>query len=392
MIEKDAFISANRCNTTVVEGELMNQRDRTYGNMKMGVPWLSVIIPVYNAEGYLPKCLDSIRRQSFIDYEVILVDDGSTDESSKICMSYQKTDPRFLYYEKENGGSFRARVFGAEKAKGKYITFCDADDYYCTDHAFSKMFKEVTESDCEVLQFGFCKKFNHIKQKVQLVDQTINVTGEEYLDNEYPKLLCSSWEESHITPNVWNKVYRRDLTNSLPNSDKTEKVFWGDDLIMNLHMLESCRDIRFIPDVLYNYRQLSGDTKKFSLSTMNDLNIIKQYQTQFLENYNGNAKERIIRNMHGETAGWLFYYVRQAISHIEEDKLRNLIQKTLKLKAFVLSRQYFLENTEEKWDAVNLLREAKADDYLTKAKEYNNKERSVKETVIAVLKTIYRNI
>ena len=94
---------------------------------------ISIIVPVYNAEEYLSRCLDSILEQDMTSYEVILVDDGSTDSSSLICDRYSATDPRFRTIHKPNGGVSSARNAGLNLAKGEYLMFVDSDDYIADD-------------------------------------------------------------------------------------------------------------------------------------------------------------------------------------------------------------------------------------------------------------------
>ena len=94
--------------------------------------WLSIIVAVYNGEKYLDECLRSISSQSFDDFEVIMVDDGSTDSTAGICQEYCLNDNRFHYYRIENNGVFHARIFGAKFARGRFFMFCDADDYYAS--------------------------------------------------------------------------------------------------------------------------------------------------------------------------------------------------------------------------------------------------------------------
>lgn len=89
---------------------------------------ISVILPIYNVENYLRQCLDSIIEQTFHNLEILLVNDGSTDGSGKICQEYLKKDSRIRYFEKENGGLSDARNYGIERAQGEYITFIDSDD------------------------------------------------------------------------------------------------------------------------------------------------------------------------------------------------------------------------------------------------------------------------
>lgn len=94
---------------------------------------ISVIVPVYNVEKYLPKCLESIINQTYKNLEIILVDDGSTDNSAKICNEYAKNDNRIKVYYKANGGQGSARNYGMKIAKGEFVTFIDSDDYIAED-------------------------------------------------------------------------------------------------------------------------------------------------------------------------------------------------------------------------------------------------------------------
>ena len=108
-------------------------------------PFFSIIIPIYNTEKYLNRCLASIRSQLFTDYEVILVDDGSTDSSPAICQNYAAKDNRYRYVRKENGGAFHARRFGADFALGNYVLFMDADDFYTREDALSILHRELKD-------------------------------------------------------------------------------------------------------------------------------------------------------------------------------------------------------------------------------------------------------
>lgn len=354
-------------------------------------PWLSVIIPIYNAEKYLRKCLDSIAVQNYTNFEVLLIDDGSVDASPEICQSYLRNDARFQYIRKENGGAYQSRIYGAERASGTYITFCDADDFYAHKDAFARLHEETANANCSAMQFGFVKKYNHLSRKGTGVNTPLDIDRKSFLAHEYPKLLCSFWEGSHLTPSTCNKVYHRSLIPNLPASESAEKVFWGDDLIMNLHLLSTCESFRFIPDTLYCYRQLSGGTSSFSKQTMRDLDNIKKYQLQFLESYQGGSTERIRNTLFSEIAGWFFVYVQQALDHLNEAELIALINDTFQYPRFMLAKEYFMSKPEENWDAVNLLRKEDAHEYIQRAKKYHNK-RSIKNAIRKILKRIYASI
>lgn len=126
-------------------------------------PQISVIIPVYNAEKTLNRCLNSIIAQDFKDFEVLLVDDGSTDDSGKICDEYAAKDDRFKVFHKKNGGASSARNIGLDNAKGEYITFCDADDY--TEANWLDVFiSNIKDYDIVVSSFNQIEKKYRIKE------------------------------------------------------------------------------------------------------------------------------------------------------------------------------------------------------------------------------------
>lgn len=355
-------------------------------------PWLSVVIPVYNAvEKYFRKCIDSILNQSFKDFELLLIDDGSTDNTSDICKGYELKDNRVRYINKENGGPFQTRLFGAEHACGRYITFCDADDFYIHKDVFLLFNNKLSEERYSVLQFGFIHKFNHMKLKKSMCKTPIYVNRELFLSQEYPVLLCSYWEPAHLTTNTCNKVYHRKLFANLPASNSVGKIFWGEDLVLNLHLLKDCESCCFIPDALYCYRIFSGGTKKFSLSVMDDVDNIKNIQLSFLKEYDGASKEIMERNLFAEVAGWFFCYIQQAVDYLDDEQLISLINKTIKLPHFELARNYFVNVNNENWEAVNLLRKADAKEYIIKAKEAK-KANKLKAGFKGIIKKIYTSI
>ena len=359
-------------------------------NRRFDKPWLSIIIPVYNAEKYLQECLDSILKQTFLNFEVILVDDGSVDGSLTICKEYASKDDRVKYYTKENKGAYQTRIYGAEKAIGEYITFCDADDYYTTKNAFDILHTELLNGDYSAIQFGYSKKYNHLKKNVKPIEKATSVDEKMFIENEYPKLLCSFWDDSHLNTNVCTKVYHKNLLENLPDSNSAERIFWGDDLILNLHLLSTCKKFRIIPDTLYSYRQFSGSTNKFSLKTMEDLDNIKKYQLSYLDKYDGPNKDKIKSILFSEIAGWFFIYVQQALNHLNENEVRVLVESTLQLPRFLKAEQYYVNNAEN-WEAVNLLRKCDVELYINKANEYS-KRQTFKNKVKDILKKIYVSI
>lgn len=118
------------------------------------MPQLSIIIPVYNTEKYLHRCIDSVLLQSFTDYELLLIDDGSTDGSGTICDEYAAKNARIRVFHKENGGVSSARNLGLDKANGEWILFADADDFYYNGNILQELSAAIDQNpSCELLYF-----------------------------------------------------------------------------------------------------------------------------------------------------------------------------------------------------------------------------------------------
>ena len=123
------------------------------------MPKISVIVPVYNVEKYLRKCIESILNQTFREFELILVDDGSTDSSGKICDEYALKDSRIKVIHKENGGASSARNAGLDVAKGEYIGFVDSDDWIEMD-MYGELYRLIKENNTDISVCGI----NNIKR------------------------------------------------------------------------------------------------------------------------------------------------------------------------------------------------------------------------------------
>ncbi|MGZ5509828.1 MAG: glycosyltransferase [Nitrososphaeraceae archaeon] len=163
---------------------------------------ISIIIPVYNGVKYLPKCIDSVLNQTYKNLEIILVDDGSTDESGKICDTYSLKDKRIKVIHKENGGVSDARNVGLKVATGKYIGFIDHDDFIESD-MYEILLKTLYAYDADIVQ---CASY-------KIIDKKIN--PEHYSGTVEQFDVTSALEESirvrSFSHSVWNKLYKKDL-------------------------------------------------------------------------------------------------------------------------------------------------------------------------------------
>ena len=172
--------------------------------------FFSVIVPIYRVEKYLKRCIDSVLAQSFSDYELILVDDGSPDGCPAICDAYAKEDERIRVIHKENGGLVSARKAGILVAQGEYIFHLDSDDAI-TEHALQKAYEIVMDTHADIVSFSY-----QIYKNGEISEPIHDYVPEGLYDKKkmetelYPKLLSDENME-HLFYFVWGKAYRRSL-------------------------------------------------------------------------------------------------------------------------------------------------------------------------------------
>lgn len=126
---------------------------------------ISIIIPVYNASKHIKRCLDSILSQTFCDIQIILVDDGSFDNSGKIIDEHLLKTGKILIAHTTNNGPLSARSTGINLSSGLFFTFCDADDYYCTKHSLQYMYDAIVSNACDAVQFNSYIKYRFFRKK-----------------------------------------------------------------------------------------------------------------------------------------------------------------------------------------------------------------------------------
>ena len=169
-------------------------------------PKFTVIIPVYNVAAYLSKCINSVLKQDFKQYEVILIDDGSTDESGKICDEFAKQDNRIVVIHQKNKGLSAARNMGIENAKGEYILFLDSDDYWRDSSALNIIYSRLSVSNADILSFNYMKFCDDIferpyfRQDNDMPLDELEKNSLEYQVNNDLWIACA-----------WNKVIKREL-------------------------------------------------------------------------------------------------------------------------------------------------------------------------------------
>lgn len=206
---------------------------------------ISIIIPVYNAERYLKKCIESILTQTYEKIEVILIDDGSKDNSGKICDEYATKDGRIRVIHKKNAGVSAARNTGIENAQGEFIAFVDSDDWL-EKNSLEILHKEITEQNADIVAGTFVK----IREKGAVKH---NLKSGIYKDGRIAESIIDLME--FLWGTVWAKLFRRDII-------ANEKILFnpeipmGEDTLFLMKYMQFCKKIILKDELVYNYNCL----------------------------------------------------------------------------------------------------------------------------------------
>ncbi len=233
---------------------------------------VSIIVPVYNVESYLAKCLDSCINQNFTDMEIVCVNDGSTDSSVEILQAYSKFDSRIKIINKKNGGLSSARNAGIAEAIGKYLMFVDSDDWISSD-AVGKLYKNAEDNNSDVVIFDYVNGNINPKKKKRIT----TIFGSTYINKTFNIEQMPPSSYKHIPVTTWSKFYRTDLIKN--------KISFYEDMIFEdvpfwASVYSCARRITYIPEAFYYY--LSGRSGQIMEQRGEELfDVIKAYKRVF---------------------------------------------------------------------------------------------------------------
>ncbi len=316
-------------------------------------PLVSIIVPVYNVENYLPRCIDSLIEQSLKDIEIVLVNDGSTDSSKKICEEYKKKDKRIILINKTNGGLSDARNAGIDIATGEYIAFVDSDDYIHKD-MYKILLKVLIDNNSDIVESDYEMVFDNEKN-INIENNDIN--GNKLKIYNKKSAVVSTILDHHLRTYVWNKLYKRELWETIrfPKG----KIF--EDAFTTYKVVNKCSKVVKIDRKLYYYyqRQDSIVNSKYSVKKLdhcvaleemmeymeknypNEVGIvsIKYYSVclyhlqetiknkQEISNSNQIIKEFISKLIKGKYKKYLKIDINEACKNILEDNYKQILKK-----------------------------------------------------------------
>lgn len=222
---------------------------------------ITVVIPIYNCEQYIECLLKQLMEQSYKDFEVIMINDGSTDNSGEVCRKYQSQDNRFKYYEYSNMGVSSTRNKGVSIANGEYIIFFDADDKIDNDILYN-LSVIANNTNADMIVFGYYMEL--LKDEI-VKQRTIFKCNENALIHiEDSLIMYTLWEKS-LMYNVWNRMIKTEIIKNNTLLFDT-KLSMGEDLDFILDVLKYCKTLYVTDKVMYHYvreRQNSATSNKY---------------------------------------------------------------------------------------------------------------------------------
>lgn len=239
-------------------------------------PKVSVVVPIYNVEPYLERCIQSLLNQSLKDIEIILVDDGSPDHCPQMCDEYAQKDSRIKVIHKQNGGLSSARNAGLDIANGEYVAFVDSDDYTSTE-AYHTLYHKANVENADIAYAGFIlQKSNGSESECFQLNETFE---NENIANFLSSMIFDNKPyKDKIWMSVWNGIYKRELMESHKIRFQSERLFLSEDILFHTQLIPLCKKIICLPNTFYHYCY-NGTSLTHSFNTNKIDNNFRLYES-----------------------------------------------------------------------------------------------------------------
>ena len=254
---------------------------------------LSVVFPVYNAQNFLAKSVGAVLNQTYTNLEIILVDDGSKDESGNICDEYAAADSRVRIYHKPNGGHSSAVNYGLERMTGKYVMICDTDDYYEPDACEIAVHRIQQEPECDAVIFAI------YRPDKQPIEDPASLVSFEKKKIDMALLSGQTYSYCDIgfhVESTWAKIIRADVIRK-HHIHMPEQLFLAEDAVFCLHLFEHCRAVLFDSHHIYHYEiRYDSFCHMYSDVAVRMLPLILEEQERYVQKYHPGESEYIAAN------------------------------------------------------------------------------------------------
>lgn len=237
---------------------------------------VSIIVPIYNAQKTLERCIESILNQDFSDFELLLIDDGSKDDSGKICDVYAKKDHRVRVIHKENSGVSASRNLALQEAKGEYLQFLDADDWI-TPNATRLLVESLEQNHCDMVIADFYRVIKERLSHKGSIDEDGVLSREEFAN-----FMMENPADFYYGV-LWNKLYKKSIIEK-QQLCMNPKISWCEDFMFNLEYIRHCENIFVLQVPIYYYVKTKGSLVSQSMSltkTIKTKMMVFEYYTDF---------------------------------------------------------------------------------------------------------------
>lgn len=208
------------------------------------IPEISIIVPVYKVEKYISRCIESVLAQTINNWELVLIDDASPDNSGEICDCYAEKDKRLVVVHKEvNEGAFKARKYGIDISRGKYVAFVDADDWI-EPCMYERLIGLLKKSDADIAEGSYFINYEH--------RESIHKNSGDIYEYSKDEAIEQLHMGERIQEYLWTKVYCR---NCVPDYDEEKKIIVGEDYSLLVHIFENCQKVVYLEEPFYHYFQ-----------------------------------------------------------------------------------------------------------------------------------------
>lgn len=248
---------------------------------------ISIVVPVYNAEQYIGRMIKSIMKQTYTSWQLVIVNDGSTDRSGKVIDKYAKQDERIFAIHQKNKGSIEARKTGvlSEWAqRNPYIMVCDADDEL-PENSLERLYKEIKSNNADMVCGNMKHMWKTVKIAPRFVAPCFQIESPRIYNHEQiiEELFMSYFGVSNFPVSLWGKIYKTEVLTEAINQEEIVR-FFGEDLSVTIRIVPVIEKLVIIPDDVYYYR-IGGGTSRFSPYMMEDFLKLYRYKKQFIIQY-----------------------------------------------------------------------------------------------------------
>lgn len=294
---------------------------------------ISIIVPVYNAEKYLNRCIESILNQTYCNIQLVLINDGSIDGSLGIIENYAAHDSRIIAINKDNTGVSDTRNTGIEVATGEYIGFVDADDYV-EPNMYEIMHCEITSSDADICCCGYKQEYTDYRYDISISEKCV-INGSKAIIAQYLRQDI----RNGIFNGNWNKLFRRTCIDSI----RYKNIKHGEDVLFQYNSFKKCNRMVCIPNLLYHYvnNDKSATNSIFNRNKLSIISISREITDDVISNYPELIKQAYAFNLTWHIALLQDYYINKGSSELKA------VVKDIR-KELVNNKRYYINNEYSK--------------------------------------------